>query len=77
MLLLTREQPRKLFKDQELKELSQSIKTDGVIQPIIVSKNEKGQFIIVAGEDGELKLAGLDKVPVIVKQGLRKNYKAS
>ena len=43
-------QPRKNFKDEELKELSSSIKNQGLIQPIIVKPTTDNQFQIIAGE---------------------------
>ena len=61
-------QPRKVFDQKKLEELSDSIKEHGVIQPILVVKNENG-YTIVAGERRwrASKLAGLKKVPVIIK----------
>lgn len=61
-------QPRKIFKDEELKELASSIKENGVIQPLIVKKIDKG-FEIIAGERRyrASKLAGLEQVPVVIK----------
>ncbi len=61
-------QPRKHFDEKALKELAQSIKTNGVIQPIIVTK--KGdRYIIIAGERRwrASQLAGLKTVPCIVR----------
>lgn len=61
-------QPRKNFDEKALKELAQSIKTNGVIQPIIVTK--KGdRYIIIAGERRwrASQLAGLRTVPCIVR----------
>ncbi|CAK7026665.1 MAG: Stage 0 sporulation protein J [Desulfovibrio sp.] len=62
-------QPRKKFDEAKLKELAQSIKVHGIMQPIIVYKNA-GRYTIIAGERRfrAAKLAGLSKVPVIVKQ---------
>jgi ParB family chromosome partitioning protein len=62
------DQPRKDFDEEALKELSQSIQQYGVIQPLIVKKR-KDYYEIVAGERRwrAAKLAGLKKVPVIVK----------
>ena len=61
-------QPRKVFKDEALKELSDSIKEHGVFQPIIVKKSIKG-YEIIAGERRvrASKLAGLKKIPAIVR----------
>lgn len=61
-------QPRKVFKDDSLVELSNSIKEHGVFQPIIVKKSIKG-YEIVAGERRyrACKLAGLEKIPAIIR----------
>jgi ParB family chromosome partitioning protein len=63
-------QPRKTFKDESLKELSESIQERGVIQPIIVSRQKEGVFLIIAGERRfrAAKLAGLKKVPALVRE---------
>ncbi|MCF8058084.1 MAG: ParB/RepB/Spo0J family partition protein [Bacteriovoracaceae bacterium] len=62
-------QPRKIFKEKELKELSDSIKENGIIQPLVVLKAEKG-FELIAGERRlrAAKMAGIDKVPVVIKK---------
>ena len=61
-------QPRKEFDPEKLTELAVSIKEHGIIQPIIVKKSVKG-YEIIAGERRyrASKLAGLDKVPAIVR----------
>ena len=63
-------QPRIIFDDEKLNELSESIKQNGIIQPIAVRPNkyEKGKFEIVAGERRWLaaQRAGLNEVPIIV-----------
>jgi ParB family chromosome partitioning protein len=61
-------QPRKNFDDKALKELSDSIKVHGVIQPIIVVKMGE-RYMIIAGERRyrASKLAGLTSIPAIVK----------
>ena len=63
-----REQPRKQFDEESLKELSASIKQHGVIQPLIVKKHED-YYEIIAGERRwrAAKMAGLKEVPVIIK----------
>lgn len=68
-------QPRKHFNSQELEDLASSIKKDGVLQPIIVSR--KGQdYILIAGERRlrASKLAGMSKIPVIVKEINQEEY---
>ena len=63
-----RYQPRQQFSDDDLEELSASIKTQGIIQPLLVRKHNGG-YEIVAGER-RLRAAvkaGLKQVPVVVK----------
>lgn len=69
-----KEQPRKIFKDKALLELSASIKESGVIQPISVQANDDGTYMIIAGERRyrASKLAGLDSIPAIIKRGTKK-----
>ena len=64
-----REQPRKSFNQESLEELAESIKTYGVIQPIVVSKQE-GYYSIIAGERRwrAAKLAGLEEIPAIIRE---------
>ena len=61
-------QPRKIFDEEALKELSESIKEYGVFQPIIVKKSIKG-FDIIAGERRvkASKMAGKTTIPAIVR----------
>ena len=61
-------QPRNIFNDEKILELSESIKEHGVIQPIVVRKFKEG-YEIIAGERRyrASKLIGLDKVPAIVR----------
>lgn len=63
-----REQPRKMFNEDALDELAESIKLHGIIQPLIVKKRDK-YYEIIAGERRwrAAKLAGLKEVPVIIK----------
>ncbi|HHW90523.1 MAG TPA: ParB/RepB/Spo0J family partition protein [Clostridiales bacterium] len=61
-------QPRRIFDEQSLNELADSIKIHGVIQPLIVTKRED-KYMIIAGERRwrAASIAGLLKVPVIIK----------
>ena len=61
-------QPRTFFDNNKLQELAQSIKKNGLIQPIAVRKDKEGVFEIIAGERRWLaaQKAGLHEVPVIV-----------
>jgi len=63
-------QPREHFSEEKLKELANSIKKNGIIQPIAVrpNKTENGKYEIVAGERRWIaaQRAGLHKIPVII-----------
>ncbi|MBQ6594784.1 MAG: ParB/RepB/Spo0J family partition protein [Clostridia bacterium] len=63
-----REQPRRAFDEDALAELAASIKTVGVLQPIIVA-SEGERFTIIAGERRyrATRMAGLDEIPAIVR----------
>ena len=62
------EQPRREFDKEALEALAASIKEHGVLQPIVVTK-EDGKYKIVAGERRwrAAKIAGLDKIPAIIR----------
>ena len=62
----SREQPRKTFPEEELRELSESIAIHGVITPITVRKISENRYRIIAGERRyrASRMAGLKKIPV-------------
>src|SRR6478735_8289855 len=66
------DQPRKHFSDQEIIDLSESIRSKGVLQPILVrpSPTAPGSFEIVAGERRwrAAQMAGLQALPTIVRE---------
>lgn len=64
-----RYQPRKDIDPEKIKELADSIKVQGIIQPIVLRKVEDEQYEIIAGERRwrAAQLAGLQEVPVIVR----------
>lgn len=64
-----KEQPRKKFDEESLKELADSIKVHGVLQPILVVKRNE-RYLIVAGERRwrASKLAGIKEIPCIVEE---------
>ena len=64
-------QPRREFPAEELAELAASLKTHGVLQPIVVTVRTDGGYELIAGERRlrAAKLAGLATVPVIVRDG--------
>ncbi len=62
-------QPRRRFEEGALAELAASIRARGVVQPLIVRKEEGGRYTLIAGERRlrAAKLAGLASVPAIVR----------
>jgi ParB family chromosome partitioning protein len=64
-----RYQPRTVFSDERIGELAQTIKTHGIIQPIVVRRFE-GQFELIAGERRwrAVKSLGWETIPAIIKQ---------
>lgn len=63
-----RDQPRKYFDKEALEQLSESIKENGLLQPILVREYGDGRYQIIAGERRfrASKLAGLNEIPAIV-----------
>ena len=70
-------QPRKNFDTEALNELASSIKTHGIIQPIVVNNEGNGNYLIIAGERRwrAANLCGLKTVPVIIKNYTDKQVK--
>ena len=66
---INREQPRKMFDEEKIKELADSINENGLVQPIIVMKNGK-RFKIIAGERRfrAAKVAGFTEIPAIIRE---------
>ena len=65
------DQPRRHFDEELLQKLADSIKIHGVLQPIVlIKKDDSDKFVIVAGERRfrASKLAGLKKIPAIVRE---------
>lgn len=64
-----RYQPRKVFDDTALSELSESIKVNGVIQPITVRKSSDGGYELIAGERRwrAAQMAGFIRIPAVIK----------
>jgi len=62
-------QPRRKFSEDELTELSHSIKEQGILQPLLVRRNSDG-YELIAGERRlrASKIAGLSQIPVVVKE---------
>ncbi|MFC1664237.1 ParB/RepB/Spo0J family partition protein [Pseudomonadota bacterium] len=62
-------QPRSQMSNESLEDLAQSIKTQGIVQPILVRKLATGNYEIIAGERRwrAAQLAGIDEVPTVVR----------
>ncbi len=69
MIQPNRFQPRKIFDKEKLQELANSLKENGIIQPIIVTKKSESNYELVAGERRleAAKLAGFEEIPVIIR----------
>lgn len=63
-------QPRRDFEEGALAELSESIKANGIIQPLIVRRGDDGKYSLIAGERRlrAAKLAGVKQVPVVIRK---------
>lgn len=68
-------QPRKRFDYDELEGLAQSIRQNGILQPITVRQTEDGQFELISGERRlrAARLVGLSKIPTIITEVDNKN----
>lgn len=65
-----RNQPRRRFSQPEIDELAESIKHNGILQPVLVRETPDGKFELIAGERRwrAASLAGLHTIPAVVKQ---------
>ena len=68
-IIPNRFQPRTVFDEEKIEELSRTIHTHGIIQPIVVREFEQDTFEIIAGERRwrAMKKLGWDKAPAIIK----------
>jgi len=69
------EQPRTHFEPEQLRELAESIREHGILQPLVVSRDAAGAYVLVAGERRlqAARLAGLAVVPVIFREASGKD----
>ena len=67
---INKEQPRKHFDEDKLRELSESIAQHGIIQPLVLKPADNGRYIIIAGERRyrAARMAGLKQVPAVIKE---------
>ena len=72
-------QPRARFDDESLSSLSESIRSSGILQPLLVTEQENGRFTIVAGERRlrAARMAGLTDVPCLVRTMTREEIMAA
>ena len=63
------DQPRRVFDEEKIKILSESIKNYGVLQPIVLKPDDKGKYMIIAGERRyrASKLAHKSEIPAVIK----------
>ena len=68
-IMAGRHQPRRQFDNQKLEELAQSIRSHGIIQPIVIKPVGEARYEIIAGERRwrASKMAGLQEIPAIIK----------
>lgn len=67
---INKEQPRKHFDEEKMKDLADSIRQHGVIQPLVVKPEANGRYTIIAGERRyrAARMVGLKQVPVVTKE---------
>ena len=65
-----RDQPRRYFDENTLEDLAQSLREQGIVQPLIVREIDKGSFELIAGERRwrAAQRAGLHDVPVVIRR---------
>jgi ParB family transcriptional regulator, chromosome partitioning protein len=69
-IIPNRKQPRTIFDEEKLRELADSIREQGILQPVAVSPIAGGRYELIAGERRlrAAKLAGLERVPAVIKE---------
>jgi len=70
MITANEQQPRQNFNEEQLLELRDSIKEFGILQPLLLKRENNGEYSLIAGERRlrAAVMAGLDKVPAIIKE---------
>src|SRR3989338_3697026 len=70
-------QPRRIFNEQALQELADSIKEHGILQPLVVVPQPDGKYQLIVGERRlrASKIAGISKVPVVIREFLEDRNK--
>ena len=69
LIKANRQQPRSVFAEEQLIELRDSIKEFGILQPLILKKEDSGNYMVISGERRlrAAAMAGLEKVPAIIR----------
>jgi ParB family transcriptional regulator, chromosome partitioning protein len=69
-IIPNRYQPRRAFDEETLRELTESVRRDGILQPVVVRQGQDGQYELVAGERRwrAAQAAGLLKIPAVIKE---------
>ena len=69
-IIPNRYQPRRAFDEAALRELTESVRRDGLLQPVIVRLSQDGQYELIAGERRwrAAQAAGLMRIPVVLRE---------
>lgn len=69
-IIPNRLQPRSVFDEEKIRELADSIREEGILQPLLVSPAERGRYELIAGERRlrAARMAGLGEVPVVIRK---------
>ncbi len=69
-IIPNRYQPRKAFDEKGLRELTESVRRAGILQPVLLRQRQDGQYELIAGERRwrAAQAAGLEKIPAIIKE---------
>jgi ParB family chromosome partitioning protein len=69
-IIPNRQQPRTVFDEEKIRELGESIREQGIIQPLAVAKTADGRYELIAGERRlrAARMIGLEQVPAVIKE---------
>ncbi len=69
-IIPNRQQPRTVFDEEKIRELGDSIREQGIIQPLVVAKMQDGRYELIAGERRlrAARMIGLEQVPAVIKE---------
>ena len=77
-IIPNRYQPRKVLDERGLRELTESVRRTGILQPVIVRRGPDGRYELIAGERRwrAAQAAGLEKIPAVVKEATDEEHLA-